>query len=343
MVTYKESGVDITSANEAKKLIKSHVAGTFSKNVLTGIGSFGALYSFDKDAKDNPVLVASSDGVGTKLKLAIRSGKFDTVGQDLVNHCVNDILVMGAEPLFFLDYIALGKMEPHVVEQIVKGLAKACRENGCSLIGGETAEMPGIYREGDFDLAGFIVGLVEKKEISTGGKIRKGDSVIGLLSNGLQTNGFSLANRVLFDVGGYELDDRPDELNGQTIAEALMAVHPSYLGPVKGLIRKGVEIRGMAHITGGGLVENVPRVLPNGTSASIDRKSWEIPRVFSLIKRLGNVPDNDMFRTFNMGIGFVIIVAREDEARASNILSRMKIAHATIGRIVQGKKEVLIK
>jgi len=227
MVTYKDAGVDISKGNEAKKRIKEYVKETFSKNVLTGIGSFGALYKFDKDAKDNPVLVASSDGVGTKLKLAIKSRKYDTVGQDLVNHCVNDILAMGAEPLFFLDYIALGKMEPVVVEQIVKGLAKACKENGCSLIGGETAEMPGLYTEKDFDLAGFIVGLVDKDEIINGEDIEKGDVVIGLMSNGLQTNGFSLANKVIFDMAGYELNDKPDELEGKTVAEALMAVHPS--------------------------------------------------------------------------------------------------------------------
>jgi len=343
MVTYKDAGVDISKGNEAKKRIKEYVKETFSKNVLTGIGSFGALYKFDKDAKDNPVLVASSDGVGTKLKLAIKSRKYDTVGQDLVNHCVNDILAMGAEPLFFLDYIALGKMEPVVVEQIVKGLAKACKENGCSLIGGETAEMPGLYTEKDFDLAGFIVGLVDKDEIINGEDIEKGDVVIGLMSNGLQTNGFSLANKVIFDMAGYELNDKPDELEGKTVAEALMAVHPSYLKPVKKLIEKEIKIKGMAHITGGGLVENIPRILPENISLSIDKKSWEVPAIFSLIKRLGNVPDDDMFRTFNMGTGFVIIVEQEDEIKASNILSDAGAEHATIGHAVKGNKEVILK
>ncbi len=342
MVTYKDSGVDINKSNIAKKKLKEVVKSTFSKNVLTNIGTFGALYYFDHDDYKKPVLVSSTDGVGTKIKLAIKSKKFDTIGQDLVNHCVNDILAMGAKPLYFLDYIALGKMRPNVVEDIVIGLAKACKENNCSLIGGETAEMPGLYKASDFDLAGFIVGIADKDKIIDGSKIEEGDVIIGLASNGLQTNGYSLANKVFFDIGGYKLDDKPDELEGQTLVQALMAVHPSYLKPIEQLIKNEVEIKGMAHITGGGLLENIPRILPTDMSVKIDKTSWEVPAIFTLIKRIGNVPEKDMYRTLNMGIGYVFIVSREEAAKASNVLSEMKVEHYVIGEVIEGNQEVLI-
>ena len=343
MVTYKQSGVDIDESNLAKKKLKEHVKSTFTSNVLTGIGSFGALYSFDKDKFKNPVLVSSSDGVGTKIKLALMSGKFDTIGQDLVNHCVNDIAVMGAKPLFFLDYIALGKMDSDAVEQIVKGLSVACKENGCSLIGGETAEMPGLYKIGDFDLAGFIVGAVEKDNIIDGHDVKMGDSIIGLHSTGLQTNGYSLANKIFFEMSDYKLDDRPDELQGKSLGEALMAVHSSFLKPISQIMDKGIAIKGMAHITGGGLVENIPRILLKGMNAKIDLNSWEVPAIFKLIKRLGNVPDDDMFRTLNMGIGLVMIVAREDEAKVVAELHDLGVQNSVIGKIVKGKQQVVIK
>ena len=343
MVTYKDSGVDISKNNLAKKRIGEHVRSTFSKNVLADFGAFGAMYSIGKTGMKDPVLVSSADGVGTKIKLASMSGMYDTVGQDLVNHCLNDILVMGAKPLFFLDYLAFSKAEPMVVEQIVKGVAAACKANGLSLIGGETAQMPGLYSPGDFDLAGFIVGILDRKNAVTGKEIRPGHAVIGIFSNGLQTNGYSLANKVFFDMAKMQLNDKPAGLGGQSIKEALMAIHPSYLKAVQAVMNARTGIKGMAHITGGGLVENIPRVLPKSCSAELDTRSWKVLPVFNMIETLGKVPKDDMYRTFNMGIGFVLVVDQKDEAKTMAAIRKAKFSCAKIGKIVKGGQQVLIR
>lgn len=325
MVTYKDAGVDIDASNKAMSRIRSHVKSTFNKNVLVDIGNFGGLYNFEKEKYSQPVLVSSSDGVGTKLKLAYLTGKHDTVGRDLVNHCVNDILVMGATPLYFLDYIGTGKLEPGVVEQIVKGFSIACKENNTALIGGETAELPGLYKENEYDLAGFIVGVAEKEKILTGKDVKPGDAVIGISSNGLHTNGYSLALKVLHD----RLDEFVPEL---------MKVHLSYLKPIAKLM-KALNIKAMAHITGGGLLDNIPRVLPNGCAVELKEGSWEIPKVFTLIQKLGDVPADDVYRTFNMGIGFVVIVDNTEAERAIKIIESCSHKAHLIGTTVNGKKK----
>jgi phosphoribosylformylglycinamidine cyclo-ligase len=278
--------------------------------------------------------------VGTKLKVALMAGVHHTVGQDLVNHCVNDILVQGARPLFFMDYAAFGKLDPKVLESVVSGFARACRQNGCGLIGGETAEMPGMYARGDYDLAGFIVGAVEKKKLVTGRSIRPEDVVIGLATNGLQTNGYSLARRILFDKQKYEVNTRLPEL-GLTVGEALLRVHPSFLKPVAPLLDRGL-LKGMAHITGGGFLDNIPRVLPNGCAVAIAKGSWPVLPIFDLLKRLGRVPEDDMYRTFNMGIGFVLIVSPRDEMKTMKMLKRGKTKAYVIGRVVEGDRRVIL-
>ncbi|MBN1376410.1 MAG: phosphoribosylformylglycinamidine cyclo-ligase [Dehalococcoidia bacterium] len=326
--SYAEAGVDISAADKTKDLIKGLVRPTFGPEVLTDIGHFGAFYKLDK--YDDPVLVSSSDGVGTKLKLAVLMEKHDTVGIDLVNHCVNDILCCGASPLFMLDYIALGKLRPHKVAAIVTGLAKACREVGCALIGGETAEMPGMYRLADYDLAGFIVGVVERSKVIKGDKISEGDIVLALPSSGLHTNGYSLARKIFgTDRDPLALKIFYPEL-GRTLGEALLEPHRCYHNELKPFLD---EINGIAHITGGGLVGNVPRILPDGVSVKIDRSTWHVPPVFELIQKRGSVKDEEMFHVFNMGIGMVII-CRDD----AGLLQRMKTGLTDaiqIGRIVK--------
>ena len=334
MVTYKEAGVDIDAQDEAISRIKELVKGTRTKGVLADVGSFGGLFDISRYNLKNPVFVSSSDGVGTKLKLAFRSKKYDTVGQDLVNHCVNDILVQGAMPLYFMDYIGTGKLEPGVIEEVIKGFTTACKENEMALLGGEMAEMPGIYDKGHFDLAGFIVGVVEKEKIRDGSKIKPGDKIIGLKSNGLMTNGYSLAIKVLLEK--YNAEDKIEEL-GTTLREALMAIHPCFFNKVYPLLDK-YDIRGMAHITGGGLIDNIPRVLPENCQARIYKQSWEVPKLFSLIQKTGNVPKEDMWRTFNMGIGYVIIVDEKDALEIMNQVNGM-----IIGKVIGGEKRVVIE
>jgi phosphoribosylformylglycinamidine cyclo-ligase len=280
--------------------------------------------------------VASADGVGTKLKIAFETGKHDTVGADLVNHCVNDILVQGARPLFFLDYFATGKLEPNVTASVVEGMARACRKNGCVLLGGETAEMPDFYPEGEYDLAGFIVGIVDKKNVVDGKSIVPDDVVLGLPSTGLQTNGYSLARKLLFEVGGYGVDSFVDEL-GATVGDALLATHASFLSPIGPLLESGM-IKGLAHITGGGFLENIPRILPEGVSVEIKRGMWPELPIFGMMQRLGNVADREMFRTFNMGIGMVVVCSSEDKQQ---LLSSLPNAYE-IGRVLEGPKEVRI-
>jgi phosphoribosylformylglycinamidine cyclo-ligase len=337
---YRDAGVDIDAGTESVRRIKSIVRTTFNRNVLSGIGGFGALFDGNLNGYREPVLVSSCDGVGTKLKVAVMAGVHHTVGQDLVNHCVNDILAQGARPLFFMDYAAFGKLEPKKLEAIVSGFAKACRENGCSLIGGETAEMPGMYALGDYDLAGFIVGAVEKKKLITGKSIRPEDVVIGLGTNGLQTNGYSLARKILFDRHKYKVSTRLPEL-GMTVGEALLKVHPSFLKPIAPLLELDL-VRGMAHITGGGFLDNIPRILPKGCAVAIAKGSWPVLPIFGLLQRLGRVPEEDMYRTFNMGIGFVLVVSPKDEAKALGLLKTAKAKAYVIGRVIEGGKRVVL-
>jgi phosphoribosylformylglycinamidine cyclo-ligase len=330
---YREAGVDISAADAAKARIKSLAKATFNAQVLTEIGSFGGMFRPDLSRYREPVLVASTDGVGTKIKVAILAGRHDTVGYDLVAHCVDDILVQGATPLFFLDYVALGKMDPGRVEQIVAGFSRACTELGCPLIGGETAEMPGTYAEDDYDLAGFIVGVVEKEKALPRG-VAEGDVLLGLPSSGLHTNGYSLARKVLFDELRYRVDTHLPEL-GTTVGEALLATHRSYLGALEPLLERD-KVRALAHITGGGFPGNIPRVLPQGLGVVVRRGSWDVPALFRLIQKGGDVPDDEMARTFNMGIGMVVVVAPGDLHDVEHSLERRGEASFVIGRVVGG-------
>ena len=331
---YREAGVDISAADEAKARIKGIARKTFNPGVLSEIGSFGGMFLPDLARYREPVLVASTDGVGTKIQVAILAGVHDTVGYDLVAHCVNDILVQGAVPLFFLDYIALGRMDPDRVEQIVSGFARGCAEFGCPLIGGETAEMPGTYAPGDYDLAGFIVGVVERDRALTGASVKAGDTLLGLPSAGLHTNGYTLARKVLFDTLGYEVRTRLPEL-GQTVGEALLAPHRSYLAALEPLLERG-KIRALAHITGGGFTGNIPRVLPEGLGARIRRSAWEVPALFRVIQKGGGIADDEMLRTFNMGVGMVAVVAPEDLHDVEHSLERRGETSFVIGAVVEG-------
>jgi phosphoribosylformylglycinamidine cyclo-ligase len=332
---YRSSGVDIDAGNEVVRRIKRLARSTFTPGVLSEIGSFGGLFSLADAGVTDHVLVASADGVGTKLKIAFLSGVHDTVGEDLVNHCVNDILVQGARPLFFLDYLATGRLAPDVAASIVEGIARACRANGCALLGGETAEMPGFYADGEFDLAGFIVGSVTRDRMITGGAIVPGDLVIGLPSSGLHTNGYSLARRIVFEKLGLDVAARVAAL-GTTVGAALLAPHRTYLPLVAPLLAGGA-IKGMAHITGGGITDNLPRVLPAGTSAEIDLGAWVVPPLFQWLVDSGEVPRDDAYRTFNMGMGLLVVVSPRD---ASDLLDRVRAAGepgaTPIGRIVTG-------
>ena len=334
LMDYREAGVDIPAADAAKARIKALARGTFNPAVLSEIGSFGAMFRADLARYREPVLVASTDGVGTKVQVAVAAGVHDTVGYDLVAHCVNDILVQGATPLFFLDYIALGRMDPDRVEQIVRGLARACAEFGCPLIGGETAEMPGTYAPGDYDLAGFIVGVVDRGKAITGESVREGDAILGLPSAGLHTNGYSLARKVLFETMGLSVHGRVPELGG-TVGEALLAPHVCYLPALEPLVEGG-RIRALAHITGGGFEGNIPRVLPDGLQARIRRGSWEVPALFRLIQAGGRVSDAEMFRTFNMGIGMAVVVAPDHLHDVEHSLERRGFKSFLIGSVARG-------
>ena len=339
MSEYKAAGVDIDAGNETVRRIRNLARGTFTPGVLSEIGSFGGLFRLDTERYQDPVLVSSADGVGTKLKVAFLMNQHDTVGADLVNHCVNDILVQGAEPLFFLDYLATGRLSPAVAEQVVTGVARACKENGCALIGGETAEMPGFYADGEYDIAGFIVGVVEKAKVIDGRAIVPGDVLIAVPSAGLHTNGYSLARRVFFETAGWKLDTLVPEL-GTTIGEALLAPHRSYLGLVRPLLERE-WVKGLAHITGGGLTENLPRTLPEGCAAEIDLKSWTIPPLFQLLQQHGGITRDEMFRAFNMGVGLVIACPSRDAERVINMLMRGGEPDAfRLGFVVAGERSV---
>ncbi len=335
---YGASGVDIDAKMTALARAKKRIAQTYTSGVVGDFGSFGGL--FKSPGKDH-LLVSSADGVGTKLKVAVRAGRHDTVGQDIVNHCVNDILVQGARPLFFLDYIGLGKIDQSVMAQLIEGLCKACRENDCALIGGETAELPDLYPNGEYDLVGTIIGAVEKKKLITGADIKPGDALIGLPSSGPHTNGYSLARAVVFRKAQLECDDTFPGTT-QTVADVLLAVHRSYLKPVQALMKK-VNVRGMAHITGGGFPDNLPRILPKKTNAVVDTSTWTPLPIFQFIQDAGNVHPDEMYRVFNMGIGYVIVVRPTDVNRALATLRSAGEKPVVIGHVEKGSgKAVLV-
>lgn len=339
-ISYKDAGVDIDAADRALEKIKQHARRTFTPNVLTAIGSFGAGYRLG--GWQDPVLISSADGVGTKLKVAFLADRHDTIGEDLVNHCVNDIVVQGAKPLFFLDYLSMGKLDPEVAAQVVSGIARGCETNGCALIGGETAEMPGLYAAGEYDLAGFIVGAVERKRMVTGSSIRAGDILIGLPSSGLHTNGYSLARKLLFEVAGYSVETTVSEL-GCTVGEELLKVHRGYARAMAGLLEARL-VKGAAHITGGGITDNLPRILPDGLGVVIDTASWTVPPVFTLLKHLGQIPDDDYRRTFNLGIGMIMVVSPRLLKAAAVLLTRESEPFYRIGQVVSvkpGQKRIL--
>ncbi len=327
--TYKSSGVDLVAGENTVSRIKDYVRSTFNSNVLTDIGHFGGMFKFDSDKYKEPVLVSSVDGVGTKLKVAIELGKHNTIGQDLVNHCVNDIAVCGAEPLFFLDYLAFGKLDEDTASEIVKGFSIACKENDCALIGGETAEMPGIYMERDYDLSGTIVGVVDKENILDGRNIQTGDLLIGFLSNGLHTNGYSLARKVLLEK--YNLNDYIKLIN-KTLGEELLRVHKSYLKLIREL-KSNVNVKGLSHITGGGIIGNTSRIIPEGLNLKIHWGNWDTPPVFKLIQNTGNISNDEMRKVFNQGIGLIVVVPQEQEEMTLQVAITQKEHAIVVGEV----------
>jgi len=338
---YKQAGVDIAAGNEAVERIRPHVRRTFRPEVLADLGGFGGLFRLDKHKYEDPVLVAGADGVGTKLKIAFAADRHDTIGVDAVAMCVNDVVVQGAEPLFFLDYLACGRLDPAKVEAIVKGVADGCAEAGCALIGGETAEMPGMYAEGEYDLAGFAVGVVDRKNLVTGEDVRPGDVLLGLASSGLHSNGFSLVRKLLIDSGKYDLYAPVPELGPQPLVDVLLAPTRIYVRPLLALMKR-VRVRAMAHITGGGFLENIPRVLPDGLEARIEYGTWPVPPIFELLAREGGLSGRDLFSTFNMGVGMVVVVREEDADAAAACLAENGERVFRIGRVVEGTRRTTI-
>jgi phosphoribosylformylglycinamidine cyclo-ligase len=338
-ITYADAGVDIERANRTKQRIKYLAHRTFNKNVLSEIGGFGGLFQIDKKKYKDPVLVSSVDGVGTKLKVAFEMNLHHTVGGDLVNHCVNDIAVQGAAPMFFMDYLATGKLEPEIAEKVISGIADACKHNGCALIGGETAEMPGFYPPGEYDLAGFIVGVVEREKVLTGKDVQVGDILIGLPSSGLHTNGYSLARKLLFSNAHYSADTYVNDIKGK-VGNELMKQHKSYW-PVMRRLVDGDAVSAMAHITGGGITENLPRVLPKGMGAIVELGTWPSLPIFEHLQKLGNIEQAEMMRTFNMGIGLVLVISAKKFKKVQTILERAGEKGYTIGRIVKGERKVM--
>ena len=339
-ITYRDAGVDIDAADRALDRAKPLIRQTFTPGVLADVGTFGALFAIPRDQFQDPVLVSSCDSVGTKLKLAFMTGRHDTVGEDIVNHCVNDILAQGARPLFFMDYLGVGKLEPAVFERIIAGLARGCKAAGCALIGGETAELPGFYAPGEYDLVGFVVGAVERSRIITGERVTPGDVLLGLASNGLHTNGYSLARKALFEVAGHKPDDRVESL-GATVADELLRVHRCYAPAVLALPADDT-VHGIAHITGGGIPDNLRRVLPEGRRAIIRRGAWVVPPIFDLIRDIANVPEPEMFRTFNMGIGLILVVGEAQAPGVCEHLARAGQSCYHIGEIAPGERAVEI-
>ncbi len=338
-LSYAAAGVDIDAAHQAMKRVAALVRSTATADTLSELGSFGGLYRVPRGARQ-PVLVASTDGVGTKLKVAFSTGRHGTVGEDLVNHCVNDILVQGARPLFFLDYVGVGRLEPGVVEELVSGVARGCRNNGCALLGGETAEMPDMYQPGEYDLAGTIVGIVEEDRVLDGKAVRAGDAIVALASTGLHTNGYSLARRIVFDRLGLGADS-PFPGEDASVADVLLRVHKSYLRSLYPLIEAG-RVRGLAHITGGGLVDNVPRILPEGLDARFDRSSWQVPNLFRVLQREGGVEEREMYRAFNMGVGMVAVVAADEADAVVREMSAAGEQAWIAGEIVPGAGKVVL-
>jgi phosphoribosylformylglycinamidine cyclo-ligase len=338
---YADAGVDIDAKMRAVHGARDAIRSTFTPGVLGDIGGFGGLFAPDLSGCSEPVLVASTDGVGTKLKIAIMAGRHDACGQDLVNHCVNDILVQGARPLFFLDYIATGKVEPGVIEQVIEGLARGCRDNGTALLGGETAEMPGFYGGGEYDLAGTIVGLVDRKKILDGAAIRNNDVLIGLPSTGLHTNGYSLARKIFFEEMALSVDSRLEELGDASIGDVLLATHRSYLASVGPLLDAGL-LHGMAHITGGGFFDNIPRVLPEGLGALVKYGSWPVPPIFEVIAQRGGVGLEEMMRVFNMGVGMVLFVAAQDAVEVAQRFGKNEERFYVIGNVFEGERRVVV-
>lgn len=341
-LTYRDAGVDIDQGNEAVRRIKQHVARTMRSGVLGDVGGFGGLFALDTAKYPEPVLVSGTDGVGTKLQLAIRLDKHDTIGQDLVAMCVNDVLVLGAEPLFFLDYVAVGKLDPAVIEQIVKGVADGCALAGCALLGGETAEMPGSYPAGEYDVAGFAVGVVNRPDLIDGSRIVAGDAVIGLASSGVHSNGYSLVRRVL-DVQGLGFDAQPSELGGLSLGEELLKPTRIYARTVHGLREQGFDLKGFAHITGGGLTENIPRCLPDGVGVALDTSAWTVPPIFTLMQQWGGIATDEMRRTFNCGLGMVLVVpaAQADAVVAAAVALGEQAA--IVGEVVAGPGKVVYR
>ena len=341
-IDYRSAGVDIDAGNETIDRIKNKVRSTFSNNVLAGVGGFGSLFDLKPILKDysDPVMVQSIDGVGTKTIIARKMNKFDTIGIDLVSACANDIVTMGARPLTFLDYIANDTLKPDIIEEIVNGMAGACLDIGVSLVGGETAEMPDTYLPGEHDLVGIVTGVVNKKNIITGDSIRPGDAVLGLPSNGLHTNGYSLARKLFFDVGGYSVNDTIPEFE-ESVGLTLLTPHTNYTNHILTIIDNGIDIHGLAHITGGGIIENIPRVLPEDCSVEIRRGSWPALPVFNIMQSIGNVDHEEMYRTFNMGIGMVVIVDAAEITKVKNSLKNLSEVYR-IGSVIQGKRRIRI-
>jgi len=339
-ISYSDAGVDIDAATRATDRIKDLARTTFNQRTLSEIGSFGGMFDGAFPNLANPVLVASADGVGTKLKIAFATGVHNTVGEDLVNHCVNDILVQGARPLFFLDYIATGKLSTETVAGVIEGITNGCRNNGCVLLGGETAEMPGFYQDGEYDVAGFIVGVVDREKIVDGKSITAGDVLLALPSIGLHTNGYSLARKLFFEVAGYTPSTGLPELQ-MTVGEALLQSHISYLRPLEWLLDTG-KLKGLAHITGGGLTDNIPRILPASTAVKINKGSWPVLPIYELMQHIGNVSETEMYRTFNMGVGMVIVCSSEDRDVIKSQLEVNGEACYEIGEVVEGNREVRI-
>jgi len=339
--SYKDAGVDISLANQIVEKIKPLINKTSIPGVLGGIGGFGGLFSLAEQKYKEPVLVSGTDGVGTKLKVAFALNKHDTIGIDLVAMSVNDIITCGAKPLFFLDYISMGKLSEKVIVELVKGISEGCKMADCALLGGETAEMPGFYPEGEYDLAGFAVGVVEKSQIIDGREIKEGDSVIGIASNGLHSNGFSLVRKVLFESNKYKIDDKVSSFE-EYLGEELLRPTRIYVSPVLHLLEK-YKILGIAHITGGGIVENIPRILPEEVSIRIDQKSWSIPSIFTFLQKEGEISDEEMYRTFNMGIGMVLIVSQNDASKVMNELKMVRYDSYLIGEVIKGNKQIVIR
>lgn len=339
-ITYKSAGVDVNEGQRAVQLMKEHVKSTFNSNVLADLGGFGGLFSLNIKDYEEPVLVAGTDGVGTKLKLAFMLDKHDTIGQDCVAMCVNDILCQGATPLFFLDYIATGKLVGEKVAEIVGGIANGCRQSGCALIGGETAEMPGLYNSDEYDLAGFAVGIVDKSKVITGDNINSGDIILGLKSSGIHSNGYSLVRKLFFDVLKMKSEDYVEEF-GCTLGEELLKPTKIYTKEILSLI-KSINVKGIGHITGGGFYENIPRILPDGVDAKISVDKWQLPAVFKFMAEKGNVDMEEMFSTFNMGIGMIVVVSKEDADVSMELIRNAGSEVNIIGEIIEGTKQVIL-